>query len=64
MSLGTYIVCGVERVELELALRRLGETFETDLVVSTAGGILNGALLRAGLVDEELANPAVCTRLW
>lgn len=47
-----YIVCGVERVELELALRRLSETFETDLVVSTAGGILNGALLRAGLVDE------------
>lgn len=30
----------------------LGETFDTDLIVSTAGGILNGALLRAGLVDE------------
>ena len=39
-------------MDLDLALRRLGETFDTKLIVSTAGGILNGALLRAGLVDE------------
>lgn len=47
-----YLVCGSERVELETALRRVSETFRTNLVVSTAGGVLNGALLQAGLVDE------------
>jgi riboflavin biosynthesis pyrimidine reductase len=47
-----YLVVGEDRVDLDLALRRLGETFDTKLIVSTAGGILNGALLRAGLVDE------------
>lgn len=47
-----YLVVGEDRVDLDLALRRLGEAFDTDLIVSTAGGILNGTLLRAGLVDE------------
>src|SRR5690606_41074218 len=47
-----YLVVGEDRVDLDLALRRLGEMFDTKLIVSTAGGILNGALLRAGLVDE------------
>lgn len=47
-----YLLCGERRVDLDLALRRVGETFGTDLVVSTAGGVLNGALLRAGLVAE------------
>lgn len=47
-----YLVCGEDRVDLELGLLRLKETFAVELVVSTAGGVLNGALLRAGLVDE------------
>ncbi|WP_164491768.1 RibD family protein [Staphylospora marina] len=47
-----YLVAGESRVDLDLALRKLGETFDTDLIVSTAGGTLNGALLRAGLVNE------------
>lgn len=47
-----YLVVGDERVDLALALRRLGERLGVDTVVSTAGGRLNGALLRAGLVDQ------------
>jgi 2,5-diamino-6-(ribosylamino)-4(3H)-pyrimidinone 5'-phosphate reductase len=47
-----YLIAGEESVDLAHALRRLGETFQVETVVSDAGGLLNGALLRAGLVDE------------
>jgi len=47
-----YLVAGQERVDLRLALEKLGAALGVETVVSTAGGRLNGALLRAGLVDE------------
>jgi riboflavin biosynthesis pyrimidine reductase len=47
-----YLVAGDERVDLDAALRRMRERLGVTCVVSTAGGGLNGALLRAGLVDE------------
>jgi 2,5-diamino-6-(ribosylamino)-4(3H)-pyrimidinone 5'-phosphate reductase len=47
-----YLVAGAGPVDLPLALDLLGELLEARTVVSTAGGRLNGALLRAGLVDE------------
>jgi riboflavin biosynthesis pyrimidine reductase len=47
-----YFEVGDERVDLRRALDRLGEVFGVDTIVSNAGGVLNGALLRAGLVDE------------
>ena len=47
-----YLLAGDEHLELDLALRRLGSTFDIHVIVSTAGGLLNGALLRVGLVDE------------
>ena len=47
-----YLVAGQERVDLAEALLRLRETLGVTCVVSAAGGRLNGALLRAGLVDE------------
>jgi 2,5-diamino-6-(ribosylamino)-4(3H)-pyrimidinone 5'-phosphate reductase len=47
-----YFVVGHGRVDLRQALDRLGEVFGVDCIVSDAGGVLNGALLRAGLVDE------------
>lgn len=47
-----YLEAGEDRVDLARALRRLGEAFGVDCVVSTAGGVLNGVLLRSGLVDE------------
>ena len=47
-----YIEVGEDRVDLGRALHRMGEVFGVDCVVSDAGGVLNGALLRSGLVDE------------
>ncbi|NLT73550.1 MAG: deaminase [Chloroflexi bacterium] len=47
-----YLVLGQERVDLPLAMRRLRTDLGIECVLSEAGGRLNGALLRAGLVDE------------
>jgi 2,5-diamino-6-(ribosylamino)-4(3H)-pyrimidinone 5'-phosphate reductase len=47
-----YLVAGQERVDLPLALDKLGAKLGVTRLLSTAGGKLNGALLRAGLVDE------------
>ena len=47
-----YLVAGASRVDLHLALSLLKTRLGASCVVSEAGGGLNGALLRAGLVDE------------
>jgi 2,5-diamino-6-(ribosylamino)-4(3H)-pyrimidinone 5'-phosphate reductase len=47
-----YLVAGDERVDLGLALEKMKTQLGVSSVLSTAGGRLNGALLRAGLVDE------------
>jgi 2,5-diamino-6-(ribosylamino)-4(3H)-pyrimidinone 5'-phosphate reductase len=47
-----YFEAGGGRVDLRQAVDRLGEVFGADCLVSSAGGVLNGALLRAGLVNE------------
>jgi riboflavin biosynthesis pyrimidine reductase len=47
-----YLVVGEERVDLAAALRRMADKLGVTCVVSRAGGGLNGALLREGLVDE------------
>jgi 2,5-diamino-6-(ribosylamino)-4(3H)-pyrimidinone 5'-phosphate reductase len=47
-----YLVAGDQRVDLALALTRMRTSLGAECVVSQAGGGLNGALLRAGLVDE------------
>ena len=47
-----YLVAGEKRVDLRLALEKMTAQLGVDCVLSTAGGRLNGALLRAGLVDE------------
>ena len=47
-----YLEAGEDHVDLARALHRLGEVFGVDCVVSAAGGVLNGMLLRSGLVDE------------
>jgi len=56
-----YLVVGKGRVDLSLALSRMQDRLDVTCVVSEAGGGLNGALLRAGLVDEIqlLVLPAV-----
>jgi 2,5-diamino-6-(ribosylamino)-4(3H)-pyrimidinone 5'-phosphate reductase len=49
-----YLVAGGHdgHVDLELAFEKMGGLLGVDCILSTAGGRLNGALLRAGLVDE------------
>lgn len=47
-----YLVAGENQVDLGLALDKLGVKLGVTSLLSTAGGRLNGALLRAGLVDE------------
>jgi riboflavin biosynthesis pyrimidine reductase len=48
-----YLVAGDEdHVDLGLALGKMRSRLGVECVLSTAGGRLNGALLRAGLVDE------------
>jgi 2,5-diamino-6-(ribosylamino)-4(3H)-pyrimidinone 5'-phosphate reductase len=47
-----YLVAGSGHVDLITALEKLSAKLGVERVLSTAGGRLNGALLRAGLVDE------------
>jgi riboflavin biosynthesis pyrimidine reductase len=47
-----YFVAGRDRVDLPAALARLAAVFTAGSIVADAGGVLNGALLRARLVDE------------
>ena len=46
-----YLVSGEERVDLRAVMGKLRTLLGIERLVSTAGGRLNGALLRAGLVD-------------
>ncbi|WP_433832448.1 RibD family protein [Actinoplanes sp. CA-015351] len=47
-----YLIAGETRVDLTSALVKMRALLGADCVLSQAGGGLNGALLRAGLVDE------------
>lgn len=47
-----YLVAGEDRVDLSLALEKVQGLLGATCVVSEGGGGINGALLRAGLVDE------------
>ncbi len=47
-----YLVCGDRQVDLAGALEKMQDRLGVTCLVSTAGSRLNGALLRAGLVDE------------
>lgn len=47
-----YLVAGTDRVDVPRALDLLRARLGVTTVVATGGGLLNGALLRAGLVDE------------
>ena len=47
-----HIVAGDDRVDLRTALEELSRRYGVKVVRVDSGGTLNGALLRAGLVDE------------
>jgi 2,5-diamino-6-(ribosylamino)-4(3H)-pyrimidinone 5'-phosphate reductase len=47
-----FIAAGEEHVDLRAALEELNARYGVKVVRVDSGGVLNGALLRAGLVDE------------
>lgn len=47
-----YLVVGEERVDVSRAVAAMGTELGIKCILSTAGGGLNGALLRADLIDE------------
>ena len=48
----SYLFCGSERVDLRLALRKIGATLGVKKLLLEGGGTFNGAMLQLGLVDE------------
>jgi riboflavin biosynthesis pyrimidine reductase len=47
-----YLVCGGEKVNLVTALKKIRNTLGVKRMLSTAGGMINGLLLKYDLVDE------------
>jgi 2,5-diamino-6-(ribosylamino)-4(3H)-pyrimidinone 5'-phosphate reductase len=56
-----YLVAGEGHVDLSKAFSKMHLLLNVECILSTAGGQLNGALLRAGLIDEILIDffPAI-----
>ena len=48
----SYLLCGKRDLDLELALRKLGDAFGLKKLMLQGGGAFNGAMLHAGLIDE------------
>lgn len=48
----SYLFAGHDGRDLALAMQTLGTTFGTRRVLLEGGGVINGAFLRAGLIDE------------
>lgn len=48
----SYLFCGTKQIDLPTALRKLGGAFKLRKLMLQGGGTFNGAMLRAGLVDE------------
>jgi len=56
-----FIIAGEEYVDLRVALANLRDEFRVKIMRVDSGGVLNGALLRAGLVDglKVIINPCL-----
>ena len=48
----SYLFCGTQQIDLPAALRKLSRAFKLRKLMLQGGGAFNGAMLRAGLVDE------------
>jgi len=61
----SYIIAGARDIDLQLALEKIGERFGVRTLMLEGGGRINGAMLRAGLVDEVslLVAPVVDGRI-
>ena len=61
----SYLLAGARNVDLALALEKVGGSFGVRTLMLEGGGRINGAMLRAGLVDEVslLVAPVVDGRI-
>lgn len=48
----SYLFCGKKEIDLRAALQKLASRFKVRKLMLQGGGKFNGAMLRAGLVDE------------
>jgi riboflavin biosynthesis pyrimidine reductase len=48
----SYLFCGKKEIDLHIALQKLGKVFKLRKLMLQGGGKFNGAMLKAGLVDE------------
>jgi len=48
----SYVFAGADGRDLPLALERLGQYFGLQTLILQGGGVVNGAFLQAGLIDE------------
>lgn len=48
----SYLFCGKKEIDLKVALQKLGKAFKLRKLMLQGGGKFNGAMLKAGLVDE------------
>jgi 2,5-diamino-6-(ribosylamino)-4(3H)-pyrimidinone 5'-phosphate reductase len=48
----SYLVCGASKVDLKLAMEKLRSKLKLKKVMLEGGGVLNGAMLQAELIDE------------
>jgi len=48
----SYLICGRKEINLPLALQKLGKAFKLRKLMLQGGGKFNGAMLKAGLVNE------------
>ncbi|RWA18691.1 dihydrofolate reductase family protein [Mycolicibacterium brumae] len=48
----SYLIAGEDRLDMELAVRKIGEAFGVDEVILGGGANLNWSMIRDGLCDE------------
>lgn len=48
----SYLIAGEESLDMEIAVRRIGEVFGVDELILGGGGTLNWSMVRDGLCDE------------
>lgn len=48
----SYLICGKKQIDLHIALEKLAKYFKLRKLMLQGGGKFNGAMLKAGLIDE------------
>lgn len=48
----SYLICGKKNIDLKIAMNKLSKKFKLEKVLLEGGGVINGAMLQEGLIDE------------